>query len=122
AMFCVELCEVEQCACEIEYARVESKPPQPEQNGGLLHGPHGAAVIAQWVVKRMRRRERSDAPAAEHVRSEQSSNDRPHVIGIDDSGGETMTDIGCDRADKLFSGIHRQREEPFLFDPPVTVE
>ena len=41
----------------------------------------------------MLRRQRADAPAAEHVRREETSDRRSQVFFADDAGGDAVADI-----------------------------
>src|SRR5436190_22515753 len=121
-MFGIEQRKIEQRGREVLRLRVEAEPAQAEENRSLLYRPDGAAVVAQRIVERVRGRQRANPPAAEQIGREETSNDGPKMLRIDDAGGQTVSDVRRDRPNQTFVRIHGQREEAFILHPPVAVE
>jgi len=70
---------------------------QAESEGGVLHRPHAAPVVAEGVVGAVRRRQCAHAPAAEQVRLQQASGyHRAEVLGHD-ARGQHVPGIRGDR-------------------------
>jgi hypothetical protein len=53
-MLGIERRQIEERRRELSRLRVEAESAQPEEDRSLLNGPHGAPVVAQGVVERVR--------------------------------------------------------------------
>lgn len=79
-----ERCGVEKRTGQAVHVVVQAIPHEAERERALFNRPHTPTVITEWVVRRVIRGERADAPAAEQVRGEQAVCDERRPVAVDD--------------------------------------
>src|SRR5207253_1353229 len=87
---------------------VQAVADEAEHEARLLDRPHGAAMVAVRIERRVLRRERTDTPAAEEIGSEQTVGSARRALRIDDAGRQTMAGIGSDRTDETPLGVQTE--------------
>ena len=102
----------------------EAVSHQPRRTDRVVVRPHAAAVVGDGVVAGVRRRERSDAPTAEHPVGEQRPGDVRRLLFVDDARPEAMTHVRAEAVDGTLVAVQAEREVPAIevLDPEVLVE
>src|SRR6185295_3421294 len=81
---------------------------KPERDQRVVVRPDRAVVIRHRIVARLAARDRTDAPAREEARAEQSVRDALRAIGPRDAGEQHLARVGCAHAARLLRAVERE--------------
>src|SRR5262245_21656632 len=100
----------------------ESVAFEAHGDDAIVVRPHRAVLIREGIVSRVSLRQRADAPAAPHIRFQESPHNSLGAIRANNAAPKKMTGVRGDRLDRLLVTIKRVRVVANVLTPELFFE